>query len=104
LDTTYADMVRGTGDMTTTPDSTPPGDGPNGATIDAADAAVGYRSILEPADTDELGADDPNVARCSADESADDPADLVGEEVPDDIGVQAALDDADRQRTPQGGA
>jgi hypothetical protein len=56
-------------------------------TLDDADTAAGYRSILDP--DDDLPADDPNAAACTDDQS--DPATLTGEDVDPDPAVEAAL-------------
>jgi hypothetical protein len=56
-------------------------------TADDADAAAGYRSVLDPADAQDLGGADPNVAVCGDDDDLDA---VIGGPADDDGGVAAA--------------
>lgn len=59
-------------------------------TIDEADAAVGYRAIIDDETVDDLPVDDPNRAVCSGD---DDHEAYAGDPAEDDdvIAVNAAV-------------
>ncbi len=59
-------------------------------TIDAADTAAGYRTVLAAEDVADLAPGDPNLAVCTGDDPPA-PAAVTGDEVDDDHGVAAAL-------------